>query len=311
MAEPQPQNTPPGRGPVLSSNSISDIDIDLKLEVAGTFLLVCCIFFPYIGETPLRAVAGLLLGLFVPGYALSVVLFPRISTARGVPRIALSCGLSLVVTPFLAVIVNSSPWGITLPSLAFSISAFTLASVTLAAFRRQHLPSTERPINTFLLKGDNSLYRRFFFSQNRFNKTLSLVLVGLIIASAAGLIAYGAIGNSSFNQNYTQLYLLDTNGRTINYPLNYSLGESKPVVVGITNHESSNVQYKLVLMQNNSSSSQQLYSQTLTLADNSTWQQVINIKPTAKGEFKMEFSLFKGNNTAQPYREVYLWANVT
>ena len=105
---------------VIPSSSIFDIDIDLKLTLAGTFLSVFCIFFPYINETLLRAGAGLLLSLFLPGYALGVVLFPSTASLRGIPRIALSTGFSLVITPSLAAIVNSTQWGITSPSLALS-----------------------------------------------------------------------------------------------------------------------------------------------------------------------------------------------
>ena len=139
------------------------------------------------------------------------------------------------------------------------------------------------------------------------------MLVSLIVASAAALIAYGGFSTSDSNssQSYTQLYILDANGGTIDYPLNYTLGAQQPVTIGITNHESKSGEYNLVLIQNGSLGSEQLYSKRVVLPDNTTWQNAINITPTASGEFKMEFLLFKGNNTAEPYREVYLWANVT
>jgi uncharacterized membrane protein len=305
-----PSPAPSVRG-TLRINAILDVDIDLKLTFAGTFLSVFCIFLPYINETLLRAGAGLLLCLFLPGYALGVVLFPSTASLRGVPRIALSFGLSLVITPVMAIIVNSSPWGITLPSLALSLGAFTLISIAVAHYRRQRVPRAERPIYTFLGKRDKSFFARYFVSQNRFNKTLSIVLVSLIVASGAGLIVYSGIGTSNSSQSYTQLYILDASGGTINYPLHYTLGAQQPVIVGITNHESKSMQYNLVLIQNGSSGSKQLYSKRVVLPDNTTWQNAINIKPTAVGELKMEFLLFTGSNSSAPYREVYLWANVT
>ena len=134
--------------------------------------------------------------------------------------------------------------------------------------------------------------------------------MSLILISAAALIVYAGTNNSNSSQDYTQLYILDTNGGTITYPLNYTLGTQQPVIVGITNHQSKSMQYNLVLTQNNNSSSEQLYSKQIVLPDNSTWRNVINIKPTAIGEFKMEFSLFTSSNSSVR-REVYLWANVT
>jgi len=130
------------------------------------------------------------------------------------------------------------------------------------------------------------------------------------VVSAAALIVYGT-GTSNSSQNYTQLYILDASGGTINYPLNYTLGSQQAVIVGITNHESKSMQYNLTLIQSNNSSSEQLYSKQVVLPDNTTWQNVINIKPTAVGEFKIEFLLFTDSNSSAPYREAYLWANVT
>jgi uncharacterized membrane protein len=134
--------------------------------------------------------------------------------------------------------------------------------------------------------------------------------VSLIVVAAVALVVYGT-NKSDSSQTYTQLYILDSNGSTTYYPLNYTLGEQQAVIVGITNHESKSMQYNLVLIQNGSSGSEQLYSQPVVLADNTTWQNVINIKPTTTGELKMEFLLFKGNNNSEPYRAVYLRANVT
>ena len=302
---------PPNRGNTFQSTSIFDIDIDLKLTFAGTILSLFCIFVPYVNETLFRAGAGLLLCLFLPGYALGVVLFPSVANLRGVSRIALSFGFSIVITPVIVIAANITRWGITLPSLALSLGAFTFICIALAHYRREHIPKVERPIYTFLNKRHESFFARSFISQNRLNKTLSIVLVSLIVISAAALIVYAGFGNSDSSQKYTQLYVLDANGRTINYPLNYTLGAENAVTVGISNHESRSVEYNLVLIQNGSTGSKQLYSKQVVLPENATWQNLINIQPTAVGEFKMEFLLFTGNNSSAPYREVHLWANVT
>jgi len=60
----------------------------------------------------------------------------------------------------------------------------------------------------------------------------------------------------------------------------------------------------LVLIQNGSSGSEQLYSKRVVLSDNATWQNAINFKPTAVVDLKMEFLLFTGSNSSAPYREV-------
>lgn len=311
MAKQELSSTPPNIDNTPRSRSVFHIDIDLRLILVGTFASVLCIFFPYVNETLLRAGAGVLITLFLPGYALCVVLFPSTASLRGVPRIALSFGLSLVITPVLAIVANSSPWGLTLSSLAFVLGAFTLGSIVIGHYRRQRVPSAERPVYTFFSRRDESFFARSFVSQSRFNKTLSFVLVGLIVISAAALIDYGDSSTANSSQNYTQLYVLDAAGGTINYPLNYTLGVQQPVIVGVTNHEFKTVQYKLVLIQNGSAHSEQLYSHQIVLRDNATWKNVVSIKPTAVGLLKMEFLLYTGSNRTAPYREVYLWANVT
>jgi uncharacterized membrane protein len=309
MAKQELSSTPPSVDNTPRRRSVSHIDIDLALILVGTCASVLCIFFPYVNETLLRAGAGLLITLFLPGYALCVVLFPSTASLRGVPRIALSFGLSLVITPVLAIAVNSSPWRITISSLAFVLGAFTLGSIAIGQYRRQRVPRAERPGYTFF--GTRSFFARSFASQSRFNKTLSVVLVGLIVISAAALIDYGGSSTANSSQNYTQLYVLDAAGGTINYPQNYTLGVQQPVIVGVTNHEFKTVQYTLVLIQNGSAHSEQLYSHQFVLRDNATWKNVVNMKPTTVGLLKMEFLLYTGSNRTAPYREVYLWANVT
>jgi hypothetical protein len=80
--------------------------------------------------------------------ALGVVLFPSTASLRGVPRIALSFGLALAITLVVAIVANSSPRGITLPSLALSLKTFTIICTAVAHYRRQHVPTAERPIYT-------------------------------------------------------------------------------------------------------------------------------------------------------------------
>jgi uncharacterized membrane protein len=72
----------------------------------------------------------------------------------------------------VAMVLNSTPWGITLFSLALSLITFTLISIAVAHYRRQRVPSPERPIYTFFDKRDEAFFARSFGSQSRLKKKI-------------------------------------------------------------------------------------------------------------------------------------------
>ncbi len=42
-----------------------------------------------------------------------------------------------------------------------------------------------------------------------------------------------------------KFYILSSNDRSDNYPVDYTLGETKPIIIGVVNHEFRNVTYDL------------------------------------------------------------------
>ena len=54
----------------------------------------------------LRAISGLLITLFIPGFALTLALFPRKRDMKGIERIALSSVLSIAVTVLGALVLD-------------------------------------------------------------------------------------------------------------------------------------------------------------------------------------------------------------
>lgn len=99
--------------------------------ISAVFILV-----PPLNETPLRAVLGFILVLFVSGYAFASALFPGSDELDGIERLALSIGLSICIVVFIGIALNYTPWGIRLKPILLSISAFTLASTAICAYRR-------------------------------------------------------------------------------------------------------------------------------------------------------------------------------
>lgn len=89
-----------------------------------------------------RYVLGAIFILWLPGYALVKALFLRelpVKTADGtldsIERFALSIGLSLALVPMLGLVLNYTPWGITLMPVTLSLAALTASVATIAVIR--------------------------------------------------------------------------------------------------------------------------------------------------------------------------------
>ncbi|MGB5099959.1 MAG: DUF1616 domain-containing protein, partial [Methanothrix sp.] len=74
------------------------------------FVVISAIFIivPPLNETPLRAVLGFILVLFVPGYVFVTALFPGSDELNGIERLALSIGLSICIAVFIGIALNYS-----------------------------------------------------------------------------------------------------------------------------------------------------------------------------------------------------------
>jgi len=109
---------------------------DLIFIVAFVLISVVIIAVPPLNATPLRAVVGFPLVLFLPGYSLVSALFPQKDELDMLERIALSIGLSICIVVFIGLALNYTPWGIRLGPIILALSAFTLIGTAASALRR-------------------------------------------------------------------------------------------------------------------------------------------------------------------------------
>ena len=112
------------------------------------FVVISAVFIivPPMNETPLRAVLGFILVLFVPGYVFVSALFPGNDELDGIERLALSIGLSICIVVFIGIALNYTPWGIRLKPILLSISAFSLASTAICAYRRVKIATQNKAV---------------------------------------------------------------------------------------------------------------------------------------------------------------------
>jgi hypothetical protein len=82
----------------------------------------------------IRWVAGSVFVLFLPGYVTLKALFPK-RELDSVENFALSLGLSLALVPLIGLLLNYTPWGITLNALIVSLTLYVVAVGFAAAMR--------------------------------------------------------------------------------------------------------------------------------------------------------------------------------
>jgi len=110
----------------------------------AAFLVAGCLFSVYgsglaPGLAVLRMVLGSLFTLFLPGYSLIEVLYPREDELSPLERLALSLGLSLALVPLVGLLLNYTPWGIRLDPVMAALSMLTLALLLVSAYRKYGL----------------------------------------------------------------------------------------------------------------------------------------------------------------------------
>ena len=93
----------------------------------------------FVNASPLlyvRYVLGGVFILFLPGFMLISALYPRSGELDGLERLALSIGLSLAIVPLDGLMLNYTPWGITLAPIMVSLAFFSEALASGAMVRK-------------------------------------------------------------------------------------------------------------------------------------------------------------------------------
>lgn len=176
----------------------------------------------------LRIGLGLPFVLFFPGYVLIAALFPKKDDLDGIERVALSFGLSIAVAPLIGLGLNYTPWGIRLTPILLSLIIFILLMGSISFFRRDKLPQEDRFCPTF--EFEVPLWQE----QPILDRVLSIALV-IAILFAVGSICY-VVAMPKVGEQFTEFYILGTDGKAEGYPRELEEGEKGEVIVGVVNH---------------------------------------------------------------------------
>ena len=105
--------------------------------------------------------------------------------------------------------------------------------------------------------------------------------------------------------NFTEFYILGPTGTASGYPTNLTVGEDGKVIIGIVNHEYTNVTYQLEVLLSRA----HIGGNSIELKHNETWESPFTFRVTKTGRQKLEFLLFK-DGLKEPYRNLHLWVDV-
>ena len=286
------------------------LPLDLLLVAGFVFLTDILVLVPVLHGSFLRTVLGIILVLFLPGYALTGAVFPAKKDLNGIERVAISFGLSIAVVPIMGLGLNYTSWGIREIPVLTVLSVFTLLTCAVAYYRRRLLPEAEVygvSLKAFFLSMKTDILEK---PESKTDKIFALLLILSILASM-GSLAY-IIGNPKEGEHFTEFYILGADRTTENYPTEFVQGEKGTVSVGIVNHEYRPVEYTMEVRLENNSLPLPESQRQVSLEHNMSWEEPITFTPSLEGKnMKLEFLLFNETEKTVPYRNLHLWINVT
>jgi len=337
-------------GHVSTMTAVHEWTSDLVF-VAGVTAVATAVVLRDPAPSPVRILFVLPLLLFLPGYALVSVLFPERRTSapsmrrsddrRSIGRVAravLSIGLSLGIVPAVAFVANFSSYGIRPTPVILGISAVTFGCVGLALIARLRLPADERfrldapafvaavPRRSF---GTRRTLRRqgLFDAETPRQRLLNgfFVFAVLVLVVSAG-IAVTVPRSPADDAEFTEFYLLTQNESgdfaAEGLPREFDSGQSRPVYVGIENHERAATEYTTVVrLQDVGEDGQVREEQELdrfqtSVAAGETARVERELAPTMTGDrLRVVFLLYRGDPPPTPtvdnaYRDARLWITV-
>jgi uncharacterized membrane protein len=270
--------------------------------ILGVVLLIVLVPLFYWTSGIPRISITLLFILFIPGYSLISTFFPKHGDMKVSSRIALSFGTSIVIVASTGLLLHFIPiLGLSYISILFSVFVLIFIFSVTAIIRDYRVPIHER------ISYKLSINLPGWSSLHSFDKGLYVVsaLTILILIITFSYLALSPVAG----ERYSEFYILDSQGKTADYPDQIKLGDSSSILIGVVNHEEEQTDYCVEIY---ISTQKVAEIHTGKLNNSEKWEKLIEVIPQYSGNNqKMEFWLFK-NGEAQPYNNnsLHLFINV-
>lgn len=120
-------------------------------------------------------------------------------------------------------------------------------------------------------------------------------------------VGYLASNPELTSEPFTEVYVVDENGTTSNYPETLAPGETANVTVGISNQEHQQVTYQLAVRWNGTTTEQR----RVTLPAGETAEEPITLQaPSAQGRYRVQFQVVPQNIESDGPPPARLWIQV-
>lgn len=258
-----------------------DLNLDLRVITIWTILTFVLSYIKIEGSEIIVTILAIPVILFIPGYLLMSLLFPK-RNVKTVEMMILSFGLSIVIIPFLGMILNIS-LGIKEDTVLTILGIYLIICVIATLHKRKSIPI------------DRRIDRGVGFDENikniMGNGIYSMVFIIILVLTI--FVTYYTITMPKLGERFTEFYILNASKETDNY------GDS--IYINVANHEYSPINYTVTIVANGNT----LSSEDLSLNHNEKWEKDILLDKEQLG--KIEFLLFKENNFTEPYRSLQIW----
>ena len=322
-----PDMNDPQESSSLLSRSIRRYPSDLIAVVVVTGLGWMLLFSLGTDETLLHTAIGLLFVLFLPGYSFVSLLFPaaatepekeksRFDSVSTLPpggsidwweRVALSFGLSIVISPIIGIGLGVSPWGYHFQPTMLTIGIFTIACAWLGSVRRRSLP-VERRFRIPYRDWYSAARTHLMTPDSRLDGVLNVFFAGMLLVATISL-CYAVTAPKS-GDPYTRFSLMTENssGDLIvgGYPQNLTRGESTPLVLDVGNFEQRTIRYSVVVRLQRVKDGHVLVQQKLTrfhrvVKPNETWRHEYRFSPSMTGtHLRLQYLLYRDGVPKEP-----------
>lgn len=239
--------------------------------------------------TAVRTILGIPFVLFMPGFVLISILLPKNDDMSITQRIVLSFVASILVDTVIGLILNYTSFGITSHSVLLTITFFVMVMGVAGLLFQSLIPINKRVFLDFQIRLSNPI-------SGVLNISL-LSLMGLVIIGAIGTVTYFSIAPKSEGK-FTQFYIVNEGGKLYSRDT-ASNNENVLITICIVNNEESQIDYRLLTQVNNENYKE---IDNIILDNREKWQQQLLLPADTRTQTKIEFLLFK-NNESTPYLE--------
>lgn len=265
----------------------------LFINIISVFLIIIIYVIP---NDAIRVILAIPFLFFISGFVWISALFPKRTALNGVARTVLSVSLSIIILVFVGISLNYTPWGIKLNTVVVALTSLVLVGSLTAFYYQNKVPPTERIELSVKLVQPNAPVSTV---------ALYLLLAFVIIASAA--VIGDRLINPKSPEKFTEFYLLDQNGKTVDYPGQIRLGQDINLVIGIINHEKKDINYRIEVRINGTNV---VNIGPFLIKDNEKWEQPFNYTTTLAGEKQFLDFYALGDNQPTDIEPLKVWFSV-